>query len=1802
MVGSDRSNFRNARPGGTAYRPRPVVARRAPSIESITPASSSVHPLNPIQSAVQRTETLLTTAEQITTKELRSVGDHVRRMLTTAGYSWSRGEHDILLVPIARVIKQTKRRVRQGSGAVYSHIPAGLRTYLRLPTPVRRALEYIKVPSPIRRWQVSYFTMLFLAVLAVPFAIIISNDLRAQRYELSAATKQLVGEPVVALDKKVAYNSKTKTYQYNPGAINGIKSRAGGAGNGISIGGSDYYGVDLAKVAKQGQTFTDAQTKLSFSLVPQFGAIDGKREAGHIVYPSDKGQIVYTLKDNGLKEDVILTTPTDSTTLTYKLNLPSSLEARLNADGSVGIYSVDASLFGNITYGSDADQASIEKARTNGKKTNLVFLIPAPVITQTGKTATDQATYSTAAKAKFALNTQTNTLTVTATNLSKLNYPISIDPSVVVTSANGFGTGNNEDNNATIATGSVTRGSLSGGAVGSWGTAGGTTFTTSRMDHSVTVSSGYVYLIGGNSSVGGNFNSVQYAQITTSGTIGSWSTAGTSPNLPDNKDTSNTVQSYNGYIYVMAGTQGADPDSNNVWYAAVCTGTNTTVVFATNCTTSSTPGITSSWSAANTGAAFTGRLFTSSAVYNGYLYIIAGCPSTSGAGCSTTNSMTSDVSYAKINVDGTLSAWTSTTATFAGRYLQSSIASNGYLYVMGGCTAHTVATVNCSADASDVWYTPLSPTTGAPGTWVQTNSLTTATATGVASVSNGYIYLMGGCNSNTPTCNQQTPYTTIEYAPLYANGAVGSWSTTTALSAGRERAAGFAYAGWQFIIGGCTNNGLNCNGGGSSNDSVSAQINPVGNTGLFTTPGNYTGAGPGPARTGFATVAYGGYIYVTGGTTSNAGAKIQMLNTTLFAHVNSDGSLGTWNTSTNNFTDVSAGTGDYCSTGGNCPGRIDLTAGVYNGYFFIAGGWTNQSGPGSDTTWSDVQSALICTGTNNTGGCSGGSTPGDLGTWSIATADFGTSPNQTTTYNDTNGKAWPTMQIYNGYMYIIGGINSPTASPFATSTIRYAALNATGGISGNFASTTLSLPSARSGVHSFVDSGRLYIVGGGNGGGWAYQNSDTDDVKFVAICTALNTPVSGCTGAGDLAGSWTDANTASGGSGSSFATAGALNDYGVTVSNGIVYVSGGNNGFSGGTNTFNTVKRATFNANGTLSTWNTSTAFTTNRYQHGAVAVNGFFYIIGGCDSRAVLASTNCQGTMQTTYEAAPLNNGGGGSSGTWNTTNNLSYGSAAHGSIAYNGFLYEMGGCTAVACLLGTEFDNVRHTTINADGTIGASWTTDTVLPNSRAGFGLVAYAGRLYVIGGQQGGGGSQSTVYYATPSTSTGNITAWSTANSFNTGRVYLSAFAYNGYMYVLGGAQASANTACNTLSSTECSDVQYAPINSDGSLGTWQFTANSASTGSFSSGFTTGRQNLIALAHKGYAYIAGGWDGNTNVYSDVQYAPINSDGTIGSWATTTSLSNPRYTAIGVAYNGYFYAYNGLSSPSTGVPTVEYAPFNGNGSLGSWTISSTNITTNAATYTYGSGAIANGYIYYTGGQGGTFSSAVSYAPLQVIARTSHYSRLIDTASTTTVTTASTTSFSTPNLTYTVPAGNTVGSGTVTVSGCNQTADNGVFPVTSGTNTTIVVTNSAGVASATGCLIAWAGNNVEVTRYMMLDGSSLGAGNACLSFAPVVTFATPTCGFQQLLNNATSGQVTTGLARYIQAFMTIDDSQNATFPESSPSSINEFDLFFHPAPNRRMKGGKTTTNSSYSGTAQILNSANGLPVIQQLNTEGAP
>jgi prepilin-type N-terminal cleavage/methylation domain-containing protein len=74
------------------------------------------------------------------------------------------------------------------------------------------------------------------------------------------------------------------------------------------------------------------------------------------------------------------------------------------------------------------------------------------------------------------------------------------------------------------------------------------------------------------------------------------------------------------------------------------------------------------------------------------------------------------------------------------------------------------------------------------------------------------------------------------------------------------------------------------------------------------------------------------------------------------------------------------------------------------------------------------------------------------------------------------------------------------------------------------------------------------------------------------------------------------------------------------------------------------------------------------------------------------------------------------------------------------------------------------------------------------------------------------------------------------------------------------------------------------------------------------------------------------------------------------------------------------------------------------------------------------------------------------------------------------SSTTFSTPNLTFTGLTGNTITSGSVTVTGCTNSTNNGSFTVTAGNGTSITVTNASGVAADASCKVSGASGTVNL------------------------------------------------------------------------------------------------------------------------------
>lgn len=1255
-------------------------------------------------------------------------------------------------------------------------------------------------------------------------APLLSLALETRAYALSGDARHLVGATNSNLTPKLAYDAKQKAWLFNnlekplnsSDAESLFHNQIGGGGTGDTT----LYSATLPADASKGITYTDNASNISFTLKPQFSKGQGKLIDNRLIYPmAHDAKAVYTLKANGLKEDIILSHEIgDELNYSYTLDLPEELEARVQDDGTVGIYSISPLLL-NAKTSSDTDTEKLRSARESAAKNYLAFGLPAPVIIdKSGK------------RVPGSFSLAGNTLTVHARGLATLSYPLTIDPSVVITSSADFAAGNNEEN-ISFDTDQISRETISGGMLASNWASTATGSYTARIGAGSASYNGYMYYVGGTN--GAAMTEVNYTPINSDGTIGAWNTTTA---LPAARTYAAAVP-YNGKLYVYGGYTSGTSALNSVIYATI-----------------NSNGTLGSWTSASTSMATATCRFGWTA-YKGYLYAAGGATGTIASGCGNSSAtMTNTLQYAPILASGDLGAWTTSANTFTSARKDVGLAIyNDFVYISSGTTDGI--TTYTDTQISKIG------TNGDIGAW-RTSSQTIPTngkyRFGYRAY-NGYLYLAGGTNN----------LTGMLYAQIYANGDIGSWASSGTMSTGRYGLGFVLYKGYVYYIGG--NDGANY-----LNDTGYAKFSDAGIATAFGTSGNtFT-----TTRRGAQTLVSGNYLYVLGGD-NGAGPN----NTVYKALISSNGSIGTFS-STTAFTTA----------------RTYFAAVAYGGYMYVLGGCTSAySACGTNTN----NITTVYRSTIN-------QSDGTLGAWSadgsITTARYGL-----------------TAVAYNGYMYVMGGLNGTTFN----NTIQYHAITpTTGAMAGAWTTSAKTLPASSAYVSATVYGGVLYVAGGCSAGALTCTTT-RNTVHYASLATS-----------GDL--SATLAST------SAFTT--ARGDFGLVAIKGRLYITGGR------TNTtyYNDVQSAPINTNGTIGTWVSLSATLSNaRYGIGMVPAFGSIYVTGGYNGT----------TYYNDVQIAGINNGGSGIIGTQVTDSTDTIPTAREESqiITYNGYLYSLGGIAT-----GNSRSNaVYYAPLNTDGSVG-SWTTTTSFATSRNVFGATAMNGYMYIIGGSTGTPNLKDIQYAKI--NSDGSLDTWASAGSnVSNGGQGVCATSYNGYIYSLGGWDGS----------TDYNTVRYAAQNANGTIGSWQ-TANS---------FTTGRSNLNCIAYGGYLYLSGGED--TAGRNDVQYALINSNGSLGTWAATTSYQAGRANHAMFAANGFMYIAGGIDSTTNNAPRddMQYAPINANGTVGEWAlISKGNFPQRSA-----DAVVYNGIIYSP--TQNTVTGTTDTWPLFTSARKATYSKLIDT-----------------------------------------------------------------------------------------------------------------------------------------------------------------------------------------------------------------
>ena len=1344
----------------------------------------------------------------------------------------------------------------------------------------------------------------------------------------------------------------------------------------------------IHKDPKKGISVTDTINNVDFTMTPNFDLLEGRQHNDRIVYPlrDGKGWLVYTMRGIGAKEDILLEYATDDTlSYDYTLNLGDSMEAKIEKNGSLGVYG--NSLFsGNISAGTDKDAGLLKKARENAPKDKLLFVIPSPVVV-------DKYGPANGITAKFTLDN--DQLTVTATGLKNGKYPISIDPSIYVVTAAQFMHGNNETNiNFDVGNKLIKKGSTTGARFDEW-------LSTASLPSAVwgagTVpAGGYIYSVGGYAYDGQIFttqgsDTFQVPTGITSITVEMWGAGGGGG--AGGSSASGGAGGGGGYVQATytttpgetlnvyvggggsgGGVSGAVGGGGSVGCYSIVYRSSTPLAIAGGGAGGGGGRSGSTGAGGGAGGGTTGQAGSSSTSSNGGGGGTSSAGGSGGSGAHNSGSPGSSLTGGAgadgrtgEGADGSGATGGLTGGGNGGSVVnagRSGGGGGGSGYYGGGGGAASRNNNAAAGGGGGSTYsdggTSVTNTAGSgatPGNSSDPNRNDAADGgSGGSSSSNGSAgdngivsisYGAGGTNArDTVSWSQFDVGDGTLTSPNPGSGACSGWCTNSSYDLPEVRAHSsiVAYNGFLYAMGGVNNSD-------TRQDTVYvASLGVNGEPQLWhptsTDKGDwdywYEDTALSTIRAHSSAVAYNNRMYLIGGIGASA-----PVSTVQVADILPDGRLGSWSSET--------------SLSSNLYG---MSAQVYNDRLYVIGGAVTVGGaPTNAVYYNKIDS------------------DGGLNSW-VQTSSF------------TTGRiAWGGnfSVIWGGYIYISSGCGAVNGSGYCTTVqgdAQVASINADGSL--DVWNDMGGLSNSRIGYNLIAWRDHIYAIGG-----CSAQNATTGECSSVmpnidygevnqdgdasTVAESVDTSTSPCSD-----GTPKNCNLPS--------VIGNLLNAAV-IYNGYLYVAGGctNNPC---TNLSSSVLYAVIDGNGTL----TRPAVCTGGSYQGnmwcqspnslggglgatsPVVFNNRIYFVGGIGG----ASNN-----NLIYRTTP---NADGSIGTW-TSQSLSGTGATSVSYSYAytranpasagtnpGNLFIFGGCSTAAsgaaCTAYT--DAVYKCNIGTAGAVASCSTSGqlqigTIPGGSSAGLGVMSgavFANYVYLIGGSTPDFDQLDSVRYAQINNSNNVVTVSSgwveSSNTMQTPRQRAAAFGYNGYLYVTGGYDGDTE---GTLA-----DIEYIKINtSDGSLG-------DASEGFQESTVTINqRWGLSVPVSNSFAYVIGGCTADTTGSCSSRTDVIqtfqiynNDSGAPASYANGTDVAVDRIGASATVLNGYIYYAGGCSdiSCSTVTNTTRYASIGVDGTIGTWN----NGGTLPANRTFGKLLSAGGTLYYAGGQStSALSSAV-------------------------------------------------------------------------------------------------------------------------------------------------------------------------------------------------------------------------------------
>jgi hypothetical protein len=268
------------------------------------------------------------------------------------------------------------------------------------------------------------------------------------------------------------------------------------------------------------------------------------------------------------------------------------------------------------------------------------------------------------------------------------------------------------------------------------------------------------------------------------------------------------------------------------------------------------------------------------------------------------------------------------------------------------------------------------------------------------------------------------------------------------------------------------------------------------------------------------------------------------------------------------------------------------------------------------------------------------------------------------------------------------------------------------------------------------------------------------------------------------------------------------------VTNQYAYVSGGR--LAGGAATDKLIY-GKFSDDGSISSWATTSSLPVALSFHSAVAALPFNSRVSGSGFVYVIGGINADGTIISTVSAAALDNDGTIKSA-WRNETALPQPLHSAGVVIFRGSVYVAGGSTTGNVPVKT----VYRSKVNELGQLGA-WESLPELPSAITHHGFVQFGGYLYSIGGETAVvnpddgtiGTGTDNVLYSKINLRTGDIGSWiSNPAALGKARSKHSAIVLGGNIFVTSGLYSGLSAGVQGSS-----ENIYSVINADGTLGSF-----------------------------------------------------------------------------------------------------------------------------------------------------------------------------------------------------------------------------------------------------------------------------------------------------------------------------------------------------------------------------------------------